>query len=137
VINEKTLGNKLSRLDVEGQKKVYAYLACYRCVNEKLYLDPTNRFGNIDPSFEYNPSLYINEPDQDQEANCTSVINMDTKRMEIFTKKEIRKGEELLIAYGDSYSRDYSVNENEEAGSVVFQNGKLQFVQNGYTADPR
>jgi hypothetical protein len=67
--------------------------------------------GNYQTRIDANPSLpfpdlmniaaYLNEPNKNEKKNC-ELIGRDVKII-----KTIKKGEELLVSYGDEYKRDY------------------------------
>jgi len=129
ITNERQLGIKLAQMPFEQQQKVFQYLVHSRLHStekSKCYLDPTNKQGSIDESFALNYVLYINEPSKGQTINVQHVWNYDNDRLEIWTLRDIQQGEELLITYGASYCRDYSV-ATRNAQTCVFRDGTLQW----------
>lgn len=131
IINERNLLQKMGTLPFETQKFVSRYLVqskLHSTEKSKCYLDPTNKYGVIDPSFECNPVLYINEPDSDQSSNVHSVWNYDNDRLELWSTKDIKEGNELFVSYGPSYNRDYSAS-NINSSEYIFLNGVLQLQE--------
>ena len=129
ILNEKQFTTKMSKLPFDKQKNVMRYVVqnkLHSTLENKCYLDPTNAHGSLDSGWKSNPVLYINEPDDDQKTNVMSVWNYDTVRLEIWTSLEIKTGSELLVHYGDSYSRSYqSPNKTNSGCTWIFKNGKL------------
>ena len=73
------------------------YRISYDCISDedlqKLLMD----FGG----------LYINEPGMDQVPNCCFVYNESFDKVEIWSIKNIKKDEELLLFYGAGFDRFY------------------------------
>lgn len=130
IINERQLSVKLSKLPtLQHQEQVSAYLVhskLHSTPQSKCYLDPTNDFGTLDANWSHNPVLYINEPDVGQVANVQPVWNYDRDRLELWTSHEVKQGDQLLVNYGCSYSRNYATSTGESGHQDWhFVDGKL------------
>lgn len=75
-------------------------------------LDPSTRnpktraeMLQVDPRYANSFTPYLNEPAPGQSANTCYVMNLVRNRMELWTYEPVRRGEELLLCYGDSYDR--------------------------------
>ena len=67
-------------------------------------LDPTDENGEI-PDDTDNVLALVNEPYYENEINVLPLISRNN--IWIVSIKEIKKGEELFMSYGDEYERDY------------------------------
>lgn len=127
IINERQLALKLSKIAKEKQPFVSQYLVqshLHSTPNSNCYLDPTNDHGALDPSWSENPVLYCNEPDPDQTSNLMGVWNYDVDRLELWARRDICIGEELLVNYGQSFDREYST--GGACSVMMFKEGVLQ-----------
>jgi hypothetical protein len=82
--------------------------------------DPTDEKGQISPPFISHTPLYINEPPPPFQNNCCWVFHKkddfdQTTNLEIWTFREIKKGNQLFIFYGNDYFREYPINRSEDA----------------------
>lgn len=131
ILNEKQFTMKMSRVPLQQQENVMRYVVQNRLhstADNKCYLDPTNPHGTLDAGWRDNPVLYINEPDPDQQTNVISVWNYDTMRLEIWTLRDVAAETELLVHYGDSYNRSYSIAQGQVAAAWIMRNGQLLTV---------
>ena len=80
----------------------------------------------IDKQFyiNYNPMLYVNEPSdkktvlnphlneqQKSEINVLAFTNNEFQTVDYIASRDIKKGEEILVYYGNFYDRDYNINQ--------------------------
>ncbi len=129
IISDKRLALKMGQLPFEQQRAVGRYLVQSRLHSTDkscCYLDPTGPHGGLDKTFVDNPALYLNEPDTDQTTNVHSVWNYDTGRLELWTSRDVKAGEELLVHYGTSYARDYAGPQGN-AAVCVMRDGALRW----------
>lgn len=76
-------------------------------VQETDTIDPReHREREVPPEFDY-PTLYLNEPDDTRRPNVAWVWNFPRRRVEMWTATDVRRGEELVICYGQGYTRSY------------------------------
>jgi hypothetical protein len=88
--------------------------------NPNFLFDPTDENGTILQEYTHNIPLYINEPPPGYLNNCCWVFHShsdfgQTTTLEIWTFREIKKGEQLFIFYGNDYHREYSINRDQNA----------------------
>ena len=79
-------------------------------VDDAYVLDPLERDANgqMRIKLQYvSPVLFINEPAHHEMPNMNWVWNIPKYRIEMWTSRPIRAGEELLICYGSAYTRTY------------------------------
>ena len=74
----------------------------------------------------YNPMLYVNEPtdkkivenpfvdngEQNSKVNVLAFTNPEYNTVDYVASRSIKKGEEILVYYGNFYNRDYNVSTN-------------------------
>lgn len=68
-------------------------------VNPKFYGTISDRFECVTP--------FVNEPDADKTPNLAWVWNFPRRRVEMWTARPVKKGQELTICYGQYYHRGY------------------------------
>lgn len=72
-------------------------------ISEDFVLDPMDR-DVLQPEYEF-VTPYVNEPGVGQAPNMVWVWNFPRYRLEMWTSRPVRKGEELTICYGAAYRR--------------------------------
>lgn len=92
-------------------------------LNFDFVIDPTNSVNRVSPRFQDSFGPFINEPGPGQEANVRWVYNFFNNAMEYWTARPVRRGEELLICYGNQFERNYST-------------GCARALQDGYIVAP-
>ena len=70
-------------------------------------LDPTSHHGIIQRHQSH--AWYANEPGKNDSLNGEIAQNFGTYDLVILAIKDIKKGEEILVYYGDRYERDYDI----------------------------
>ncbi len=63
--------------------------------------------GSMPPEYAKSVAPYINEPAKGQTPNTVWVWNFPRHRIELWTSRRVRAGEELGICYGPVYGRSY------------------------------
>jgi hypothetical protein len=89
-------------------------------VEGRFVIDPTRGKSMPDPEFANGTALYINEPPMAQlnissgkptwnvskaKPNAMWVFNIAHRRMEVFTSRPVKAGEEIWVCYGANYHR--------------------------------
>lgn len=97
----KAMGVTTGKYSVDFYKKTRA-----GAVRENYVLDP-GAGDKLDPRHANVLAAFINEPAVGQKANVVWVRNYATGRMELWTKRSVRAGEELTACYGEDYPRTY------------------------------
>lgn len=137
-------GVELEEIDftILRKKLVYVYSLPYDTGSNSLVLDPTSDItGDILPEYIINQDtmseseieknlerfggMYINEPGMNQYPNC-SFANFSDNDVQIWTIREIKQGEELLIYYGSGFDRPYLLSQylyDVSNLSLYFKNG--------------
>ena len=77
--------------------------------NVSYVLDPGDGRGALLPEFAAAVAPYVNEPDARSGPNLVWVWNLPKYRLEMWTARQVRKGEELTVCYGNGggYDRSY------------------------------
>jgi hypothetical protein len=79
-------------------------------IGETVVLDP--RVGG---EFRYaGVTPFVNEPSASQRPNVVWVWNFPKHRIELWTSRALRAGDELTVCYGDAYERKYRTRCSEE-----------------------
>lgn len=77
-------------------------------LSTKYVIDPGDATGTLLPEFANAVAPLVNEPDPGQAPSLVWVWNVPKYRIEMWSSKPIRAGEELTICYGDGYPRGYA-----------------------------
>jgi hypothetical protein len=132
-VAEKTLSKKLSKLSSKKQQYVLSYVCqnyLYLYNQKPKYIDPTDGNGELHRKFTDNPILYCNEPNSLKLTNANVYWNLDTMQPEIKSSCHIKPGDEILLCYGKSYNRDYSINDNALENPIwIIEGGKTRELQ--------
>lgn len=64
--------------------------------------------------------LYANEPSQRTVANAAWVKNVDKERIEVWTDRDVKKGEEITLCYGPKYARKYQTSCKDARNTTMF-----------------
>lgn len=77
--------------------------------NVGYVLDPGDGQGRLLPEFAAAVGPYVNEPDVRTGPNLLWVWNLPKYRLEMWTARPVRRGEELTVCYGNGggYDRSY------------------------------
>lgn len=84
-------------------------------------IDPTNGVNRVAPQFQGSFGPFTNEPGPSQSPNVRWVYNFTDNTMEYWTARKIRKGEELLVAYGGTYQRDYATSKKTRQDYFIIE----------------
>lgn len=76
-------------------------------VRETMVLDPRVR-GRFLAAMPTGVTPFVNEPGAGQSANAVWVWNLARHRVELWTDRAVRPGEEVTVCYGADYARDYA-----------------------------
>lgn len=76
-------------------------------IDEKHIINPRFR-GRMSSEFGRCVAPFVNEPDTRKRPNLAWVWNFPRRRVEMWTARAIKKGEELTICYGQYYHRPYN-----------------------------
>lgn len=75
-------------------------------ITETMILDPRLR-GDFVEGMLPSVTPFINEPAKKQRPNAAWVWNFERHRVELWTSRAVRQGEEVTICYGSAYNRSY------------------------------
>lgn len=76
-------------------------------ISEHMILNPRFR-GRMLSTFRKSITPFVNEPDTRKRPNVAWVWNFPKHRIEMWTARRVKKGEELTICYGQYYGRKYN-----------------------------
>lgn len=76
-------------------------------ISEHMILNPRFK-GRMLPVFRGCITPFVNEPDTRKRPNVAWVWNFPKHRIEMWTAKPVKRGEELTICYGQYYGRKYN-----------------------------
>lgn len=87
---------------------------------EGYVVDPGDRAGNLRPRFQGAVAPLVNEPGHSGRPNLIWVWNLPKYRLEQWTFRPVRRGEELTLCYGNDggYSRSYKTACQSRPGEV-------------------
>lgn len=89
-------------------------------IREDRVLNPRAR-GAFVPRYAEAIAPFVNEPSPSTKPNLVWVWNFPKHRIEMWTRRDIRPGEELSICYGEYYERSYDTKclEDEPSRRVI------------------
>jgi len=89
--------------------------------NDKYFILPTDRFGNVKRKYKDCKPLYINEPGPGESYNIVWIFDDINDQVHFYTFKHVSKGQELLTAYGSVYDRDYPITKEPPPYSLYIE----------------
>lgn len=77
-------------------------------IDDTLVIDPAVG-GRLAAPYRHAAAAYVNEPAGRQRPNAAWTWNFPRHRVELWTTRPLKRGEEVCAWYGDAYDRGYAV----------------------------